>query len=144
MYIRTEKNILIEVNPQTRIPRTFKRFAGLMGKIQHKKRIPGRLILFLVQLLHRFKVRASDGSMKLLKVIKNPITDHLPVGCPKISTSFSAKRVVKPLELVPKGNDPIVIVIGAMAHGAVNFLQKNQKTYIICMNRFLRITLKTS
>lgn len=23
---------MIEVNPQTRIPRTFKRFAGLMGK----------------------------------------------------------------------------------------------------------------
>ena len=32
VYIHTEKNVLIEVNPQTRIPRTFKRFAGLMGK----------------------------------------------------------------------------------------------------------------
>lgn len=32
VYIRTEKNVLIEINPQTRIPRTFKRFAGLMGK----------------------------------------------------------------------------------------------------------------
>lgn len=31
VYIRTEKNVLIEINPQTRIPRTFKRFAGLMG-----------------------------------------------------------------------------------------------------------------
>lgn len=33
VYIHTEKNILIEVNPQTRIPRTFKRFSGLMGTI---------------------------------------------------------------------------------------------------------------
>lgn len=33
VYIHTEKNNLIEINPQTRIPRTFKRFAGLMGKI---------------------------------------------------------------------------------------------------------------
>lgn len=32
VYIHTEKNVLIEVNPQTRIPRTFKRFAGLMGR----------------------------------------------------------------------------------------------------------------
>jgi rRNA pseudouridine-1189 N-methylase Emg1 (Nep1/Mra1 family) len=32
VYIHTEKNVLIEINPQTRIPRTFKRFAGLMGK----------------------------------------------------------------------------------------------------------------
>jgi hypothetical protein len=31
VYIHTKKNVLIEVNPQTRIPRTFKRFAGLMG-----------------------------------------------------------------------------------------------------------------
>lgn len=31
VYIHTEKNVLIEVNPRTRIPRTFKRFSGLMG-----------------------------------------------------------------------------------------------------------------
>ncbi|XP_015608603.1 ribosomal RNA small subunit methyltransferase NEP1 [Cephus cinctus] len=102
VYIHTEKNVLIEVNPQTRIPRTFKRFAGLM-----------------VQLLHKFSVRASDGPMKLLKVIRNPVTDHLPVGCPKIAMSFSANRVQNPRELVLK-DEPIAIVVGAMAHGAVN------------------------
>jgi len=32
VYIHTQKNVLIEVNPQTRIPRTFDRFCGLMGK----------------------------------------------------------------------------------------------------------------
>lgn len=32
VYIHTEKNALIEINPQTRIPRTFSRFCGLMGK----------------------------------------------------------------------------------------------------------------
>ena len=31
VYVHTAKGVLIEVNPQTRIPRTFKRFAGLMG-----------------------------------------------------------------------------------------------------------------
>ncbi|KAK6620963.1 hypothetical protein RUM43_011262 [Polyplax serrata] len=102
VYIHTEKNVLIEINPQTRIPRTFKRFAGLM-----------------VQLLHRFKVRASDGNMKLLKVIKNPITDHLPVGCKKYAMSFSADKVINPKELVPP-NEPVVVVIGAMAHGSVS------------------------
>ena len=45
MYIHTAKNVLIEVNPQTRIPRTFKRFAGL-----------------IVQLLHKFSVKAADSS----------------------------------------------------------------------------------
>lgn len=33
VYIHTEKNALIEINPQTRIPRTFTRFCGLMGKL---------------------------------------------------------------------------------------------------------------
>ena len=32
VYIHTEKNVLIEINPHTRIPRTFDRFCGLMGK----------------------------------------------------------------------------------------------------------------
>ena len=31
IYIHTAKNVLIEVNPKCRIPRTFKRFSGLMG-----------------------------------------------------------------------------------------------------------------
>lgn len=33
VYIHTAKNVLIEINPQCRIPRTFKRFAGLMGML---------------------------------------------------------------------------------------------------------------
>ncbi|XP_018328143.1 ribosomal RNA small subunit methyltransferase NEP1 [Agrilus planipennis] len=100
VYVHTNHNILIEINPQTRIPRTFKRFAGLM-----------------VQLLHKFSVRASDGNMKLLKVIKNPVTDHLPVGVKKICMSFSSNKVVNPRELVPQTEDPVVVVVGAMAHG---------------------------
>ena len=31
VYIHTAKGVLIEVNPHVRIPRTFKRFSGLMG-----------------------------------------------------------------------------------------------------------------
>ncbi|XP_067211593.1 ribosomal RNA small subunit methyltransferase NEP1 isoform X2 [Linepithema humile] len=102
VYIHTEKNVLIEINPQTRIPRTFKRFAGLM-----------------VQLLHKFNIRASNGPMKLLKVIRNPISDHLPVGCHKTLMSFHAKKVLNPRELVPS-DVPITMVVGAMAHGQVN------------------------
>lgn len=68
VYIHTTKNILIEVNPKVRIPRTFKRFSGLM-----------------VQLLHKFSIRSIDGNEKLLKLIKNPITDYLPPNCKKIS-----------------------------------------------------------
>ena len=83
-----------------------------------------RLYFFTVQLLHKFCVRASDSPMKLLKVIKNPITNHLPVGCRKIAMSFSAKEVKNPRDLVP-GDEPIAIVIGAMAHGQVYVIINN-------------------
>ncbi|KAI6080015.1 hypothetical protein LUU34_01439000 [Aix galericulata] len=102
VYIHTQKNVLIEVNPQTRIPRTFDRFCGLM-----------------VQLLHKLSVRAADGPQKLLKVIKNPINDHLPVGCMKIGTSFAVPKVTDLRELVPAA-EPVTIVVGAFAHGSVN------------------------
>lgn len=74
-----------------------------------------------MQLLHKFNVRASNGSMKLLKVIKNPVTDHLPVGCKKLAMSFSSKKVVNPREIVPS-EEPIAVVIGAMAHGQVSII----------------------
>ncbi|NXA29038.1 NEP1 methyltransferase, partial [Ibidorhyncha struthersii] len=102
VYIHTQKNVLIEVNPQTRIPRTFDRFCGLM-----------------VQLLHKLSVRAADGPQKLLKVIKNPVSDHLPVGCMKIGTSFAVPKVSDLRELVPTA-EPVTIVVGAFAHGSVN------------------------
>ena len=53
VYIHTAKGVLIEVNPSVRIPRTFKRFSGLM-----------------VQLLHKLFIRGVNGPEKLLKVIK--------------------------------------------------------------------------
>ncbi|XP_073540949.1 ribosomal RNA small subunit methyltransferase NEP1 [Phyllobates terribilis] len=102
VYIHTQRNVLIEVNPQTRIPRTFPRFCGLM-----------------VQLLHKLSVRAADGPQKLLKVIKNPITDHLPAGCVKIATSFQGESVRCVRDLVPS-EQPMMMVIGAFAHGSVN------------------------
>ncbi|KAF2077183.1 hypothetical protein CYY_001504 [Polysphondylium violaceum] len=85
VFIRTTKNVLIEVHPQTRIPRTFQRFAGLM-----------------VQLLNKLSIRATNGPDKLFKVIKNPITDHIPPGCKIYATSFSAPKCVDLFEFVPE------------------------------------------
>jgi len=100
VYIHTKQKVLIEINPQTRFPRTFKRFANLM-----------------VQLLHKLSIRSSQGSEKLLRTIKNPITLHLPPGARKIGTSFQAEKLVHPRELVPEEDRPVVVVIGAQAHG---------------------------
>ena len=101
IFIHTQKNVLIEVNPHTRIPRTFKRFAGLM-----------------VQLLHKLSIRSVNSSEKLLKVIKNPVTDYLPPGCRKIVLSGDAPvvRLSSWTQTLPK-NEPVCIVLGAFASG---------------------------
>jgi len=105
IYIHTAKGVLIEVSPTVRIPRTFKRFAGLM-----------------VQLLHRLSIRSVNSQEKLLKVIPNPITDHLPPNCRKVTLSFESSlvRVRDYMEtLAPK--ESICVFVGAMAKGSDNF-----------------------
>ncbi|ORY67080.1 Alpha/beta knot methyltransferase [Pseudomassariella vexata] len=105
IYIHTAKGVLIEVSPTVRIPRTFKRFAGLM-----------------VQLLHRLSIRSTTSQEKLLRVIQNPITDHLPPNCRKVTLSFDADLVrVRDyvFSLTPK--ESICVFIGAMAKGTDNF-----------------------
>ncbi len=96
---------MIEINPTVRIPRTFKRFSGLM-----------------VQLLHKLSIRSVQGSEKLLKVIKNPVTEHFPPNTHKITLSHNApvQRLSQYLPSVPKDHS-IAVFVGAMAHGVDNF-----------------------
>ena len=46
-----------------------------------------------------------------------PLSDHLPVGCKKICLSFSAEGPSKASDLVPETDEPICLVIGAIAKG---------------------------
>ena len=55
----------------------------------------------------------------LLQVIKGPVTQHLPAGCPRVAFSRVAPDLVKLKDFVadlPEGVPP-VFVVGAMAHG---------------------------
>ena len=106
VFIRTRKNVLIEVNPHTRIPRTFPRFCGL-----------------IVQLLDELKIRSADGNEVLMRVIKNPVTDYLPAGARKVATSSHASVKVDidkfVAELTKDNAKPAVFVIGSFAKGDV-------------------------
>jgi len=104
VYIRTSQNVLIEVSPYVRIPRTYKRFSGLM-----------------VQLLHKMKIRASDGDKMLMRVVKNPITRHLPPDARIFGTSVRG-TLVDVHEFVPALSDdvPVVFLFGGIAHGHLN------------------------
>ncbi|ORX34019.1 Alpha/beta knot methyltransferase [Kockovaella imperatae] len=105
VYIHTAKGQLIEVNPSVRIPRTFKRFSGLM-----------------VQLLHKLSIRGVQGSEKLLRVIKNPVTDHFPTNTIKLTLSADAPtvRLSQFLPTLPESHS-IAVFVGAMARGPDNF-----------------------
>ncbi|KAH9936892.1 Nep1-domain-containing protein [Epithele typhae] len=105
VYIHTAKGVLIEVNPHVRIPRTFKRFSGLM-----------------VQLLHKLSIRGVNGPEKLLKVIKNPVTDHLPANTIKLTLSGDSQTVKlsKYLPTLPETHN-IAVFVGAMARGRDDF-----------------------
>lgn len=110
VYVQTKNRILIDVHPSIRIPRTYKRFAGLM-----------------TQLLHKLKVKAGSESTTLLKVIKNPVSQYLPPGtrcygfsCEGIlykPTAFA--REVLPEQPHGASSSPTCFVVGAMASGHV-------------------------
>ena len=76
----------------------------------------------MVQLLHRLSIRSTNSNEKLLRVIQNPITDHLPPNCRKVTLSFDAplmrvREFVETLE--PK--ESVCVFVGAMAKGEDNF-----------------------
>ena len=86
LYVTTAKNVVVRINPAVRLPRTFKRFCGLFS-----------------QLLQKLSVRASNaggGSDKLLKVVKGPVSMHLPPGCPRVALSRVAPDSVSLREFV--------------------------------------------
>ncbi|KAJ4706757.1 Ribosomal RNA small subunit methyltransferase NEP1 [Melia azedarach] len=105
IYVRTDKGVLFEVKPHVRLPRTYKRFAGIM-----------------LQLLQKLSITAVGKREKLLRVIKNPITQYLPVNCRKIGFSYSSEKLVKMRNYVATVSNEadLVFVVGAMAHGKID------------------------
>lgn len=95
------------------------------------------------------KVRAADSAETLLKVIKNPVTSHLPIGAPivgleagaplveawdlprAIAADFAAGKAGKATSKAPTTIDsPVVFVIGAMSHGDID-ADYIQRTYSV-------------
>lgn len=135
IFVHTDDNVLVEVNPQTRIPRTFKRFAALM-----------------VQLLHKLSIRSANGPEKLLKVVKNPVTSHLPTNARIIELSTEG-RLVDMVEFAASlaapsaaggsdddgavrakaKNEPVVIICGAHSHGQLGLTYHHES---ICVSQY--------
>lgn len=114
IYLHTAQNVLIEVHPSLRIPRTFKRFAGLV-----------------VELLQRNKIRAASANTTLMKIVSNPVGKYLPPGSRRFGFSVNGRGVklrdfVSSLESSESTNGnlsggasggvPVVFAVGAVAH----------------------------
>ncbi|KAG9141550.1 hypothetical protein Leryth_019070 [Lithospermum erythrorhizon] len=92
LYVRTQKNVLFEISPHVRIPRTYVRFAG-------------SVVFAAVQLLQKLSITAVGKREKLLKTIKNPLTQYLPIDSRKIGLQSSPSLMCN---------------VGAMAHGKID------------------------
>ncbi|CAA7397593.1 unnamed protein product [Spirodela intermedia] len=105
LYVKTDDGELIDVKPHVRLPRTFKRFCGLMYQLKCKKNI-----------------HATGKREKLFRMIKNPVTQHLPVNSRKIGFSYSSDKLVHLRDYVAAVGDDstLVFVVGAMAHGKID------------------------
>ncbi|KAH7827803.1 putative Multicopy suppressor of ras1 [Monocercomonoides exilis] len=115
VYVRTSKNVLIEFNPKIRLPRTFKRFSGL-----------------IVELLHKHKIRAVETKEVLLKVIRNPVEQYLPPGCRIIGLSATASKkteINEYISTIPK-DTPVAFIVGAFAHGQIDLSQCTEELCI--------------
>uniref|UniRef100_A0A7C9ART0 Uncharacterized protein n=1 Tax=Opuntia streptacantha TaxID=393608 RepID=A0A7C9ART0_OPUST len=93
VYVKTDKGVLFEVKPHVRIPRTYKRFAGIM-----------------LQLLQKLSITAVGKREKLFRVVKNPVTQYLPVNSRKIGFSFSSERLVDVQKYVADVRDDVNFV----------------------------------
>ncbi|GFP92892.1 ribosomal rna small subunit methyltransferase nep1 [Phtheirospermum japonicum] len=105
LYVRTQQGLLLNIKPHARMPRTYKRFSGLM-----------------VQLLQKLHINASGNGEKLLRVIKNPVTQYLPINCRKIGFSHSSEKLVDMSDYVGAINNELdlVFVVGAMSKGKID------------------------
>ncbi|KAM0678153.1 18S rRNA pseudouridine methyltransferase [Binucleata daphniae] len=98
LYIHTENNILIEVNPAIRMPRTINRFNGLME-----------------QLFTKLKIRSENGEI-LLRVLKNPITLHLAVNTIRVELCKEGVKMDK-TELMKRIDHGYTFFVNAIPSG---------------------------
>ena len=70
-------------------------------------------------------IRAEESPVKLLSVIKNPVADHLPVGCRKYLMTYNTDFFKTPRQFADlvneeKPNEPIAVVVGGIARGKIS------------------------
>ncbi|KAM7257882.1 hypothetical protein ACFE04_013623 [Oxalis oulophora] len=104
VYVKTKQGHLIEIKPYVKLPDTYKGFSQLM-----------------LQLLQKLSITGAGKCGKVLQLVKNPVTQHLPPNSRKIGFSHSSEKLVKMQNYVDtvSSDTNLVFVVGAMAHGKI-------------------------
>ncbi|KAF7149617.1 hypothetical protein RHSIM_Rhsim02G0223300 [Rhododendron simsii] len=105
VYIKTVQGVLIKVEPPTHIPKTLGLFCAMMS-----------------QLLQKLNIKARGKGEKLLRLVENPVTKHLPLNSHIIGLSSSSKKAVRVRDYIGtiSNDQSLVFVVGAMAHGKID------------------------
>ena len=72
-------------------------------------------------MLQKLSISAVGKREKLLRVIKNPVSQYLPINSYRIGFSHSSEKLVDAGDYVNAVSDDVnlVFVVGAMAHGKI-------------------------
>ncbi|KAH7518307.1 hypothetical protein FEM48_Zijuj09G0157500 [Ziziphus jujuba var. spinosa] len=93
VYIKIDEGILVKAEPNVNIPESLEKFCAMMS-----------------QLLQKLSIKGKGKGGKLLRVVKNPVTQYLPVNPLKIGLSYSSQNKADLQDYVG--------AVGAMAHGS--------------------------
>merc|ERR1712118_36750 len=105
----------IKVSPRIHLPRTFQRFCDL-----------------IIQLFQKSSIKGNGSPLKLMKLIRGPITHYFPEKSIKFGLSFSAKDMVQPEKLfgVLPEKSVLVFVVGSFSHGRINVSYTDRDMYL--------------
>ncbi|XLT91297.1 hypothetical protein HN873_012972, partial [Arachis hypogaea] len=105
VFIKTDEGILIRVEVNTQVPKTLGSFCNVMA-----------------ELLQKFSIKSKGNHGKLLRLIENHATQHLPINSRKIGLSVNSPKAIQTNDYVAAANhdENLVFVVGAMAHGKID------------------------
>ncbi|RLF76934.1 16S rRNA methyltransferase [Thermococci archaeon] len=113
VYIHTRNDEVIYVKPETRIPKNYNRFIGLMEDLFERKRVP--------------------GGIELLKLEKKSLEELIHEIHPdEVFIMHEGGELIKPMELgrILSGFKTPVVVIGGFPHGDFRNLPVGRKISI--------------
>jgi len=99
IFLHSSEDVLIEVHPSLRVPRTFPRFVRIIGDLIRKGEVSGQ-----------------QANYPLMKIVPTPVEQYFPKGTPCYGLSAAGRQIrLRDVaeKVVPPEPEVIVFAIGA-------------------------------